>query len=152
MKSERISKLHKLLLTSRRNIMMEWQVLFMLWASRIMKCVFICARVCLSVCFEGRIAAVPVNGVLVSLERVVDRRSHRGCHGIGVRSVRVLVCVKWRRVVQVHRLHGPRAAVRVPVHGARDPDAVHAVVGQVFVLHTTHTLSDWVMCAQCFTS
>lgn len=112
-----------------------------------MKWVFMCACVYLSVCFGGRIA-VPVNGVLVSLERVVDGRSHCGCHGVGVRSVRVLVRVQWRRVVQVHRLHRSRAAVRVPVHGARDPDAVHAVVGQVFILHTTHTFSDWAMCAQ----
>lgn len=58
-----------------------------------------------------------------------------------MRGVRVLVGVQLGGpVVEVHRLHGARA-VRVSVHGARDAHPVHPVVGQVFVLHTTRTVS-----------
>lgn len=76
---------------------------------------------------------LPVYGVFVSLEGVVDRGAHAGRHAVGVRRVRVLVRVQLRPVVEVHRLHGA-GAVRVPVHGGRYAHPVHPVVGQVFVL------------------
>lgn len=80
---------------------------------------------------------LPVYGVFISLESVVNRGAHAGGHGVGVGRVRVLVRVQLGPVVEVHRLHGP-GAVRVSVHGGRYAHPVHPVVGQVFVLHT-HT-------------
>lgn len=78
---------------------------------------------------------LPVDGIFISLEGVVDGGAHGGGHGVGVGGVRVLVRVQRRPVVQVvDGLHGA-GAVGVPVHGGGDAHPLHAaVVGQLVVL------------------
>lgn len=79
---------------------------------------------------------LPINGIFISLQSVIDWRAHAGGHSVGVGRVRVLVGVqRWTVVQMVNGLHGP-SSMGIPIHGTRYPYSIHPpVMGQVVVLY-----------------